>query len=163
MTATSWQLGKIKIKAGQEALSKCRARVTVEMSCFRGADDRQCHRGGQERRSKVLVCAMQLEKVGQLQSMKYVSDKAHRLALEWTCRMQWMYDAYVVQDDETFEYSTCAPRVLPPARQIGRLSSALFGPSTSRKHAIVVRVAKIKSPPKQHEQHNRKCAHKRSP
>ena len=29
-----------------------------------------------------------------------------------------------------------------PARQIGRLSSALSGPSTSRKHAIVVRVAK---------------------
>ena len=52
------------------------------------------------------MCAIQLvNKLASLNLQKHGSEKAHRQALEWTRRLQWMYDTCVTQGDEAFEYS----------------------------------------------------------
>ena len=52
---------------------------------FRGADDDRVIAGGEERRSIVVVCAIQLvNKLASFHLKKHGSEKAHRPALEWT-------------------------------------------------------------------------------
>ena len=80
-------------------------RTEAWTAVFRGADDDRVIAAAKKgaptswcaQRSKNKLASFSLKKSG--------SEKAHRLACEWTRRMQWMYDTYVTQDDEAFEYS----------------------------------------------------------
>ena len=80
-------------------------RTEAWTAVFRGADDDRVIAAAKKgaptswcaQRSKNKLASFSLKKPG--------SEKAHRLACEWTRRMQWMYDTYVTQDDEAFEYS----------------------------------------------------------
>ena len=82
-----------------------RIRTEAWTAVFRCADDDRVIAAEKKGAPNVMVCAMQHEQAGSFSLKKSGSEKAHRLAFEWMRRMQWLYDTYVTQDDEAFEYS----------------------------------------------------------
>ena len=99
-------LGYIRARATVVMISRFpsapkRGRTTV----FRGADDDRVIAAAKKGAPTSLCAQDSLDKLASFSLKKYGSEKAHRLALEWTRIAQWMYDTFVTQDDETLEYS----------------------------------------------------------
>ena len=129
-------------------------RVQLFLEVLTTTESSRRHRKALQRHS---VRDTVLNKLASFSLKKYGSEKAHRLALEWTRRMQWMCDIYATQDDEAFEYSDAHFAsylhvadgesflwVRSPGRdrvlEQGERPSALFG--LCRQYAIVVQVTR---------------------
>ena len=121
--------------------------------CFRGADDGRVIAAAKEGVPTSRYAQYSFNKLASISLKKYGSEKAHRLALDWARRMQWMFDTCVTQDDETFEYSDAHLASYPhaadwdaflctlPARESVRTrEEAIF--AQCRHHAMVVRVTR---------------------
>ena len=122
---------------------------------FRGADDDRVIAAAKKGAPTSWCSRHSLNKLASVSEKKYRSEKAHRLALEWTRRMQWMYDTYVTQDDEAkncsdahfacyhhaadWEAFLCTLVATDSVRNTGE-ASALFG--LCGQCAIVVRVTR---------------------
>ena len=62
---------------------------------YRGADDDRDFSAAKKGAPTSWCAQCSLNKMASFSLKKYGLEKAHRLALEWTRRMQWMYDTYV--------------------------------------------------------------------
>ena len=75
-------------------------RTEAWTAVFRGADDDRVIVAAKKGAPTSWCAQCRLNELASFSLNKYGSVKAHRPALDWTRRMQWMYDTHVTHDDE---------------------------------------------------------------